>query len=133
MSRAQGRGQTPGKGHGHGRAHKNSHARGPLPQPVFGEPIFSEGEVIPDPTGFDVRHSSDEVLYKLSHDTVSFPPSRLQANGLYTLESAFGPRGPLIRQQIEKQGQIVFHAVGDTGAVTERKYRREIRVCALAR
>jgi hypothetical protein len=89
--------------------------------------------VIPDPTGFNVQHSSDDDLYKelgntISHDTVSFPASRLQLSEAYTLEAAFGPRGPKIRQQIEKQGQIVFHAVGDTGAITERKYRSEIRV-----
>src|SRR5271157_1446085 len=134
MSKSQGRAQTPGKGHGHGHGHarKNGHPRGPLPQPVFGEPTFSEDGVTPDPTGFDVQHAADDDLYKelgdsISHDTVSFPPSRLQPNELYTLETAFGPRGPQIRQVIEKQGQIVFHAVGDTGAVTERKYRSEIR------
>jgi hypothetical protein len=35
-----------------------------LPQPMFHEPVFEEGEVTPDPTGFMADHPSDTALYK---------------------------------------------------------------------
>jgi hypothetical protein len=37
-----------------------------LPQPIFHEPIFSEDEPAPSPTGFDTKHPSDTATYKRS-------------------------------------------------------------------
>src|SRR5579871_3007059 len=98
--------------------------KAPLPQPLFGEPVFNEGGVpTPDPTTFRVAHdkNADDQLYGevqklLSKDTVSFKPSRGQPGDLYTLASALGTQGAADVQAISKSGRIVFHAVGDTGA-----------------
>src|SRR6516225_5216925 len=96
-------------------------ANAPLPQPVFGEPVFSEGRPTPDPTVFKTTHPSDKQLYQqiqklLTEDVVSFKPARGQPRDLYTLESALGAHGPAEVKDIQAAGQIVFHAAGDTGA-----------------
>ena len=98
--------------------------RVPLSQPVFGEPVFNEaGAPTPDPTTFRTPHDkkTDDQLYSqvqklLTKDTVKFRPSRGKPGDLYRLASAFGSQGPADVQAIEDSGQIVFHAVGDTGA-----------------
>ena len=105
-----------------------------LPQPLFNEPIFSEGTATPDPTGFLTPHPSDDALYKevdklLSTKVVGFPKSRLADDALYTLAEAYGDRGADVEATILKAGRIVFHAVGDTGATTDGKaYADEISV-----
>jgi hypothetical protein len=104
-----------------------------LPQPIFSEPVFSEGVPTPDPTQFKVPEPSDAALYKqiqnlLTKDTVSFDPSRGNASDLYALETAWGPHGAEIIQGIQTAKQIVFHVVGDTGASNVHKYPNEIRV-----
>jgi hypothetical protein len=104
----------------------------PLPQPVFGEPVFSEGKVLPDPAGFRIQHPSDDAQYNalgdlITKDVVSFDQSRLAPRDLYTLESALGPHGPDVVKKIRDDGQVVFHAVGDTGSSDLRKYKSEIR------
>jgi hypothetical protein len=72
-------------------------------------------------------------LYKqiqdlLTKDVVGFDAARGKPGDLYTLQNALGPHGSEIIQGIQKAGQIVFHAVGDTGASNSRKYPNEIRV-----
>lgn len=105
----------------------------PLPQPLFDEPVFNEGQPIPDPTRFKVPHPSDAKLYSqlqqlLYKDVVGFPLSRLPPDGLYSLADAYGPHGPEVVQTIESAGHIVFHMVGDIGASTAAKYPGEVRV-----
>ncbi len=100
---------------------------------VLPQPVFSEGNVLPDPTRFRVPHPSDAEQYKqlgnlLKKDVVSFDASRVAPGDLYTLQEAFGPHGPEIVNRIRKTGQIVFHAAGDTGASNEGKYGNELRV-----
>ncbi len=100
----------------------------PLPQPVF-----NEGNVTPDPKQFKTKHPSDNQQYKaiqtlLTKDVVPFLPSRVQPSDLYTLESALGPHGPEMVQDIQKAGKIIFHCAGDTGASSEGKYGDELRV-----
>jgi hypothetical protein len=107
--------------------------RSTLPQPVFDEPVFSEGAPTPDPTRFKVPHPSDAAQYAkiqalLYEDTVSFPPSRGAPADLYALEAALGPHGPEVIQTIQAAGRIVFHMVGDIGASTAGKYPDEILV-----
>ncbi|HSY63879.1 MAG TPA: metallophosphoesterase family protein, partial [Terriglobales bacterium] len=104
-----------------------------LPQPIFNEPVFSEGAPTPDPTQFKVPEPSDTALYNqiqnlLTKDTVSFDPSRGNASDLYALQTAWGPHGAEIIQGIQNAKQIVFHVVGDTGASNAHKYPDEIRV-----
>jgi hypothetical protein len=100
----------------------------PLPQP-----IFSEGQVTPDPTRFAKKHPSDNALYNqlgdlLKKDTVSFPQSRVSADALYSLQDALGPHGSERIAAIKQAGKIVFHSAGDTGASNEGKYGNELRV-----
>jgi Icc-related predicted phosphoesterase len=95
-----------------------------LPQPVFGEPVFNEaGAPTADPTTFRTPHDkkTDDQLYSqvqklLTKDTVKFSASRGKPGDLYRLASALGSQGPTDVQAIQDSGQIVFHAVGDTGA-----------------
>jgi hypothetical protein len=105
----------------------------PLPQPVFGEPVFSEGVPTPDPTTFKKTHPSDTQLYNqiqslLTKDVVTFGAARGKPGDLYTLESALGAHGPAVIQEIQSAGQIVFHAAGDTGSSNVHLYGNEIRV-----
>jgi hypothetical protein len=96
----------------------------PLPQPLFGEPVFNEGGVpTPDPTTFRTPHDkkADDQLYGqvqklLTKDTVTFNAARGKPGDLYLFADALGKQGPADVQAITKAGQIVFHAVGDTGA-----------------
>src|SRR5713101_4486347 len=105
----------------------------PLPQPVFGEPVFNEGVPTPDPTTFKKPHPSDSQLYNtiqnlLTKDVVTFTVARGKAEDLYTLESALGAHGPAVVQEIQGVGEIVFHSVGDTGASNVGLYGNEVRV-----
>ena len=105
----------------------------PLPQPLFNEPVFSEGNPTPDPNQFKQPHPSDTQQYKaiqnlLKKDVVGFSSSRAKPGDLFALADALGPHGPEVVQGIQKNGQIVFHSVGDTGASNVRKYGNEIRV-----
>jgi hypothetical protein len=100
---------------------------------AFPQPIFNEGNVTPDPTRFKTRHPSDTSQYKqieklLKTQVVGFDPSRVPPDGLYELDTAFGPHGPEILRRIKAAGKIIFHAAGDTGASNEGKYGNEIRV-----
>jgi hypothetical protein len=105
----------------------------PLPQPLFDEPVFTQGKPTPDPTRFKVPHPSDALLYSkiqalLYQDVVGFPLSRAAPADLYALATALGPHGPEMVQTIQSAGQIAFHVVGDIGASTAGKYPDEILV-----
>jgi hypothetical protein len=107
--------------------------RSTLPQPVFDEPVFTQGKPTPDPTRFKVPHPSDAQLYAkiqalLYEDVVGFPTARGTSSDLYELATALGPHGPEVVQSIQSAGQIVFHVVGDIGASTAAKYPGEVRV-----
>ncbi len=104
----------------------------PLPGPIFDEPVFQEGKVLPDPKGFHIPHPSDNATYaKLGNllytQTTAIPPSRLPADGLYGLDEVFGAKGPAVVSQIKQAGHVVFHMVGDTGAAAAGKYAAEIK------
>ena len=111
-----------------GTRKKPAHVR-----PLFDEPVFSEGVVSSDPSHFSTRHPSDNAEYNaieqlLTKDVVSFEQSRIAANEVYELATAFGSPGPQVVQQIQKNGRIVFHSLGDSGCSDARKYSDEIRV-----
>lgn len=98
------------------------------------QPVFNEGSVTPDPTGFKVEHASDTQVYKeiqnlLTKDVVSFNPMRGQPGTLYTLEDAYGSQGSQLVSAIKKTGKIIFHSAGDSGASNQGKYGNELRVC----
>ena len=107
-----------------------------LPQPMFSEPIFNEqGAPTPDPTTFRTPHDQkkDDELYTefkslMEKDTVSFSLSQGKPDDLFLLASALGSQGPADVQDILKSGKIVFHAIGDSGASSERKLPGELNV-----
>jgi hypothetical protein len=110
------------------------HHNAPLPQPIFHEPIFSEDEALPTPTGFDTAHPSDTATYAevkklLTKDVVAIPKSRAAADALFSLQDAYGSNhGPLVIEKIKKAKKIIFHSCGDSGASEQRKYRNELKV-----
>src|SRR5262245_56844587 len=115
------------------------HHHAPMKQPIFHEPtlpdpIFSEDQALPSPTGFETQHPSDNATYKevedlLKKNVVPVPKSRAADNTLFTLEQAYGSNhGPLVMQKIAAAKKIIFHALGDSGAADVRKYRDELRV-----
>src|SRR5208283_5517863 len=87
----------------------------PLTQPVFDEP-----DPTPDPNGFKVPPDDNgryaEVEQLLKKDVVGFPQSRFPNEGLFDLQGAWGPRGDAVISGIRQAGQIVFQAIGDSGA-----------------
>ena len=99
----------------------------PLTQPVFDEPVPT-----PDPKSFKVPPDDNgryaEVEGLLKKDVVGFPQSRVPNEELFALQSAWGPRGAEIISGIQKAGQIVFQAIGDSGAASARTFPSETRV-----
>jgi hypothetical protein len=84
--------------------------------PRFGHPD-------PDVTKFRVPHPPDTEAYeKLAHSAVElrprpFPPSRGGTEPILSFASVWGPAGADQVHAVEKQGKILFHAVGSTGNV----------------
>jgi hypothetical protein len=110
-----------------------------LPHPIFHEPIlpdpvFSEDQALPSPTGFETTHTSDTATYDavaklLKKQVVAVPKSRAADDALYSLETAYGSsHRPLVIQKIKAAKKIIFHALGDSGASDVRKYHNELRV-----
>lgn len=125
--------------HSHGAATQSDKSpgangmRGPLSNPVFGEPVFAESRSMPNPAGFATPHNSDKQTYMeiqdlLKKDVVAVPPSRAKADELFPLESALGARGEATVKAIKDAGRIVFHALGDSGAAEARIYKNELTV-----
>jgi hypothetical protein len=88
---------------------------------LTGGPQFGENPPTPDPTKFRVQHGSDKQAYTILDsqrgvlEPRPFPAVDGVAEPLLTLAQALGPQGNGVVDAIEKAGQIVFHAVGDTG------------------
>jgi hypothetical protein len=84
--------------------------------PQFGEPAPT-----PDPDKFTVKHGSDAAAYKILDSQKGripprpFPVVTGQDEPKLTLTDALGSKGEDIASEIQRAGQIVFHAVGDTG------------------
>ena len=104
-----------------------------MPQPIFHEPIFSEDDPTPNPTGFETKHPSDTKLYDeigdlSKKDVVGFDKSRLADDELFSLEDAYGNHGAGIAKKIKDNGKIIFHVIGDSGASQSGKYPNELTV-----
>jgi hypothetical protein len=111
-------------------------AKTSLPQPLFSEPVFNEsGQPTPDPSTFRTTHDPnvDNQLYSqvqklLTKDTVGFAPMRGNPGDVYELADALGSQGPADVAAIQNAGQIVFHAIGDSGAASVGKLTNELHV-----
>ena len=104
-----------------------------LSQPIFHEPAFSEDKPLPDPTGFETKHPSDDATYKqienlLKKDVVGIRHSRVDDDELFGLGQAYGAHGAEVLAKIKKTGKIIFHSCGDSGAANTRVYADELRV-----
>jgi hypothetical protein len=81
-----------------------------------GQPIFGQPKPSPDPSGF-----KDPVTDQSLTELATLGPVPQPAGGavepILTLQQVYGSAGPATMQTIQQSGQIVFHAVGDTGSV----------------
>ncbi|MBV8614756.1 MAG: metallophosphoesterase [Acetobacteraceae bacterium] len=104
-------------------------AGGEEPHHVSG-PQFAEPGATPDPAGFRVKHASDTAAYKvLDHEKplpMGFPPPRGGAEPVLKLADIWGSNGKDVEQQTKANGQIVFHAVGDTGNTKGPRTQNEV-------
>ena len=93
------------------------------PIPVPG-PQFAEPDPTPGPTKFVVKHGSDAAAYKILDSEAGqlkprpFPVVEGVDEPTLSLADAIGSKGEEVVSEIEKAGQIVFHAVGDSGNTT---------------
>lgn len=83
-------------------------------------PQFGQPEATPDPREFLVKHASDKAAYAILDKEPDQPPLPFpEASGgdepTLTLAKVVGNGGKALVERINKNGQIVFHAVGDTG------------------
>jgi hypothetical protein len=108
-----------GNTHGTGQGIPGSGQPGPKePSPSFAQP-----EATPDPTKFLVYHPTDNAAYSeidaLNREhklaPIPFPAPRGLPEPRLTLEEVLGPSGAAAMKSITSAGQMVFHAVGDTG------------------
>jgi hypothetical protein len=83
----------------------------PAPQPVFAQPTPS-----PDPTGFK-NPVTDQSFAELANLEPVPEPAGGAVEPVLTLAQIYGAAGAAKTSAIQAAGQIVFHAVGDTGNV----------------
>jgi Calcineurin-like phosphoesterase/Iron/zinc purple acid phosphatase-like protein C len=83
----------------------------PAPQPVFAQPTPS-----PDPTGFK-NPVTDQSFAELANLEPVPEPAGGAVEPVLTLAQIYGAAGAVKTSAIQAAGQIVFHAVGDTGSV----------------
>jgi hypothetical protein len=107
-------------------------ARASQPGPVdntqprqIGHPVFGQPQPTPDPEQFQVKHPSDNPIYKKIDELnrehklkpLPFPlPSGLPEPKL-ALADVLGVSAASLQRTVAANKQIVFHAVGDTGNV----------------
>jgi hypothetical protein len=91
---------------------------------VVGKPGFAQPHPTPDPTKFEVKHPTDDPIYKKIDELnrehkiapLPFPPPRGLPEPKLTLAAALGTDSGSLEKKLKANGQIVFHALGDTGS-----------------
>ncbi len=81
-----------------------------------GQPVFGQPKPSPDPSGFK-DPVTDQKLKELTTLGAVPAPVGGAVEPILTLEQVYGSAGAAKLQAIQQAGQIVFHAVGDTGSV----------------
>jgi hypothetical protein len=98
-------------------------------------PQFAQPEPTLDATKFVVKHASDAAAYKeidaltRAHELkpLAFPKSRGDAaEPVLMLAAVLGNDGANVIKAIEAAGQIVFHALGDTGNTRSTDPQNEV-------
>src|ERR1700761_3642365 len=80
------------------------------------QPIFAQPKPTPDPTGF--KDPVTDQNYQEIATVEAVPQPRGGATEpVVTLQQAYGAAGAAVVKAIEREKQIVFHSVGDTGSV----------------
>lgn len=103
------------------------------PPRLVGHPVFAQPEPTADPTKFRIRHPSDKDAYheidELNREhaikPLPFPPPRGLPEPRVTLEQVFGGNSAAINN-IERSGQLVFHATGDCGSTRGPTSQNEV-------
>jgi Calcineurin-like phosphoesterase len=100
-------------------AKKKKSGRIPTRTGQAGDPQFGQPAPSPDPTGFRTPVTDTGDFSKVNATLLQpVPQSRGGATEpVLTLQEVFGSAGAAKTAAIEQSGQIVFHAVGDTGSV----------------
>ncbi len=91
----------------------------PSPVPAPGQPVFAQPKPSPDPTGF-VDTTSDAGDYSGVDPSLLEPIPDARGGAVepqLSLAAVLGATGAAAVAKIAAAGQIVFHAVGDTGNV----------------
>src|SRR5271156_6757757 len=91
---------------------------------ALNHPTFAQPQPTADPTKFEVKHPSDNPAYKqidaLNKEhklaAIPFPPPRGLPEPRMTLAAALGETDAALQHRLTANGQIVFHATGDTGS-----------------
>lgn len=89
-------------------------------------PQFAEPTATGDPTHFVVKHGSDKQAYSIldkekgTLKPLPFPTVK-DVEPSMSLADAIGAKGPEVLKSIQNAGQIVFHALGDTGNTSGTK------------
>lgn len=87
-------------------------------------PVFSQPEPTEDPKKFEVKHPSDNAAYKQIDElnkehkiaALPFPAPRGLPEPTLTLAATLGTDAGSLQKKLTANGQIVFHATGDTGS-----------------
>jgi hypothetical protein len=106
--------QTPSAGSrslGARTSRKPASTAAPAGQPIFGQPQPS-----PDPTSFKTP-VTDQSYQEIKTVGPVPEPVGNAVEPVLTLEDVYGSQGASLMNTITASGQIVFHAVGDTGSV----------------
>lgn len=90
----------------------------------LGKPVFSQPEPTEDPKEFEIKHPSDGAAYKqidaLNKEhkiaPLPFPAPRNLPEPTLSLAAALGADAGTLQKKLTANGQIVFHATGDTGS-----------------
>ena len=113
-------GHVPGHGAGRKRNPTTPPPEGNTGLILTGGAQFAEPAPSPDPAQFVVKHGSDSAAYKIldSEKDLLKPrpfPVPADAEPKLRLADAIGEKGPEVERSIQSAGQIVFHAIGDSG------------------
>jgi Calcineurin-like phosphoesterase len=88
------------------------------------KPVFAQPEPTADPKKFEVKHPSDGPAYKQIDQLnkehkiapLPFPAPRDLPEPVLTLAATLGADASELQQKLKANGQMVFHATGDTGS-----------------
>jgi len=91
---------------------------------VVSHPVFGQPQPTADPTKFEIKHPSDDPAYKRIDELnrehkltpLPFPAPRDLPEPRLTLAAVLGENEASVQRRIAANGQVVFHATGDTGS-----------------